>query len=100
MASHYDHPIYKLNCGSVAQMPPLPLPPAEGHSAKINTYEDVPLEPKFDPKIHLDLERPEWIRLLPNFEKTTKLPKVDSSNGSPFAYSSPFNVSHNKHCTK
>ena len=59
--------------------------------SKVNTYEDVE-EPQFDPKVHLDLHHPEYIRLLTNFEKTKKYPVVNDHNGSPFAYSAPFQV--------
>ena len=47
-------------------------------------------EPRFDPRLHLDLQHPEYIRLLTDFEKTKKYPKVTDHNGSPFAYSAPF----------
>ena len=56
---------------------------------KVNTYDDVD-EPRFDPRLHLDLQHPEYIRLLTDFEKTKKYPKVTDHNGSPFAYSAPF----------
>ncbi len=72
----------------------LPLPPSEGLSVKINTYDDVP-EPKFDPKIHLNLKKPEYIRLFPNFEKAEKTPRVESNKGSKFAFSSSFQVRSN-----
>ena len=84
-------PIYTENSGSVYHTSTLPLPPAEGLPHKVNTYEDVD-EPRFDPKVHLDLKKPSYIRLLTDFEKTTKMPKVTGSQGSPFAYSSPFQV--------
>ena len=47
-------------------------------------------EPRFDPRLHLDLQHPEYIRLLTDFEKTKKYPKVTDHNGSTFAYSAPF----------
>ena len=49
-------------------------------------------EPRFDPKVHLDLQHPEYIRLLTDFEKTKKYPVVTDHNGSQFAYSAPFQV--------
>ena len=57
--------------------------------SKVNTYDEVD-EPRFDPRLHLDLQHPEYIRLLTDFEKTKKYPKVTDHNGSSFAYSSPF----------
>ena len=58
---------------------------------KVNTYENVD-EPRFDPKVHLDLQHPEYIRLLTDFEKAKKYPVVTDHNGSTFAYSAPFQV--------
>ena len=58
---------------------------------QVNTYDDVD-EPRFDPKVHLDLQHPEYIRLLADFERTKKYPVVTDHNGSPFAYSAPFQV--------
>lgn len=89
--SENELPIYRQNCGRVFNMPILPLPPKEGLPHEVNTYEDVD-EPRFDPKIHLNLQKPNYIRLLTDFEKTTEMPKVTGSEGSPFAYSSPFQV--------
>jgi len=90
--SHHEHAVYKLNCGEVSLQETLPLPPKEDFPINICTYEDSPDEPKFDPEIHLDLHRPDFIRTLKNFDKQTELLKVDSSHGSAFAYSSPFQV--------
>ena len=60
--SHYDRPLYKLGA-LPSYMPVLPLPPGrESMPAKVNDYRDVPEEPKFDPKIHLDLGRPQFVR--------------------------------------
>jgi len=68
------------------------LPSKDNFPVHINNYEDVPEEPKFDPDRHLDLHKPDYIRVLGDFQKKTTLLKVDSSHGSPFAYSSPFQV--------
>lgn len=91
MASHYDFPLHEVNSGSFFDQGVLPLPPTEGLSVKINTYNDVD-EPRFDPKVHLDLQQPRFIRTFPLFEETTKTPKVDSYKGSCFAYTAPFQV--------
>ena len=88
-----EFPIYTHNSGSVHNTPTLPLPPAQGLPHKINTYEDVD-EPRFDPKIHLTLGRPQYLRLLPGFDKADKCPLVNSCKGSRFAYSSPFQVEY------
>ena len=90
---HHEHELYTTNTGSFAAMPPLPLPPSEGMTVKINSYEDVPEEPRFDPAIHLDLDRPDWVRLLgDDFKKTTDLPQFCPAKGSPLAYTAPFKV--------
>jgi hypothetical protein len=90
--SHYDHSLYAQNSGNVCNQIPLPLPNAKGLSIKLNTYDDVE-EPRFDPKVHLDLKHPEYIRLLPDFKKTTfPCPRVTDHKGSQFAYSTPFQV--------
>ncbi len=90
---HHEHELYTANTGSFAAMPPLPLPPVDGMTVKVNTYEDVPEEPRFDPAIHLDLQRPEWVRLLgENFKKTTDLPQFCPEKGSTLAYTAPFKV--------
>ena len=88
----YEFPISKENSGSFYDQGVLPLPPPDGMPCKINTYADVP-EPKFDPKIHLDLQAPKYVTLFPDCHHTDKAPKVDSHRGSRFAWSSPFQVS-------
>jgi len=55
---HYEHPLYAVNSGSFHHMGTLPLPPKDGMPVAVNQYDDVPEEPKFDPKIHLDLHKP------------------------------------------
>ena len=92
MSSHDEHPIYKHNADSVYLMDILPLPPTDGLGVKINTYEDVPEEPMFDPKVHLQLGRPQTVRLLPDFRTTDEFVKVHSNTSTKFAYSSPFQV--------
>ena len=58
-------------------------------------------EPVFDPKKHLNLHMPEYVRLLSTFEKAKFTPDITSSewkqkgeNGTDFAYTSPFSVSY------
>ena len=60
---------------------------------EIRHYDDVPEEPRFDPSVHLDLQMPRFIRLLPCFDKSFKLPEAGKDGqGSPLAWSSPFQV--------
>lgn len=90
--SHYNHPIYQLNDGFLALQDPLPLPPeSEDLPVKINTYEDVD-EPKFDPDVHLDLQEPKFVKLLPDFRVADETPKANGKEGSVFAYTAPFQV--------
>ncbi len=91
MATHYDHELYALNSGRVCEQEPIPLPSSKGLPLKLNTYDDVD-EPVFDPKVHLNLQHPEYIRLLDDFEKTNAYPVVTDHKGSNFAYSAPFQV--------
>ena len=50
-------------------------------------------EPIFNPEIHLQLEMPEEVRVLPDFMKMNTMPVIDSEQkGSRFAYSAPFQV--------
>ncbi len=90
--SHHEFPIHKLNSGYYEHMGVLPLPPADGLSIKINTYDDVPEEPRFDPAVHLSLKRPSFVRLFPDFDRAVRTPRVNSYKGSQFAWSSPFQV--------
>lgn len=91
--SHVLHPIYQENGGVIYNRERLPLPPREGLTTiKLNEYKDVPEEPVFDPKVHLDLQMPEYVRVLETFEKSNTFPKINKTGGSDFAYSSPFQV--------
>ncbi len=92
MSHHELLPFHRHNRDSFFRMGTLMLPPSEGLPVKINTYEDVPEEPKFDPKLHLDLQRPRFIRVFPDFERRENLPDEFEGKGSPFAYSAPFQV--------
>ena len=90
--SHYEHSLYKENRGRVYNAPTLPLPPPEGMLAEIRTYAEAPEEPVFDPKIHLDLQKPKYVRHLTDFKKTDKMGMLTENGGSTFAYSAPFQV--------
>lgn len=92
--NHREFPLSEVNSGSFFHQGILPLPPTDGLSVKINGYDDVQ-EPKFDPKVHLDLKKPKFIRVFPGFEKTDRSPRVVDSSGSLFGYSSPFQVRTN-----
>ena len=78
--------------GVIENMEVLPLPPVQGLPFDVNTYDDVD-EPLFDPKIHLDLGMPDYIKCFPDFKPIKKTPQFDpEDNGSRFAYSAPFQV--------
>ena len=51
-----------------------------------------PSEPKFDPSVHLNLSKPNYVVTFPNMEKVKKAPAVTSNKGSAFAYSGPFQL--------
>ena len=90
--SHHHHDLYTENLGICSPTPILPIPHEEGFPFKINTYDDVD-EPIFDPDVHLQLEMPEYVRVLPDFEKMKTTPDIDrDQNRSQFAYSAPFQV--------
>ena len=90
--SHHHHELYKDNSGICSPTSILPLPHEEGFPFQINSYDDVN-EPIFKPEIHLHLEMPEYVRVLPDFEKMKTTPVIDrEQNGSRFAYSAPFQV--------
>ena len=109
--SHHNHLIYASNRGTVALQSPLPLPSKNGLPIPIKSYIDVDepklvdtllalykcyvnlLKNRFDPKIHLNLGMPEFVRIFPVFDKAPCTPPFQgNSEGSLFAYSSPFQV--------
>ena len=96
----FNRPLYKINQKEDVTYGPLPLPPSKGMRVPVN--QDVEIrkgfikEPKFDPKVHLNLEMPEFVRLLSTFEKAKYTPKVKYSGGTDFAYTSPFSVSRSQ----
>jgi len=90
--SHHKHDIYAKNIGVIENMEVLPLPPKEDLPFDLNTYDDVD-EPLFDPKIHLDLGMPDYIKCFPDFKPMKTTPQFDpEDNGSRFAYSAPFQI--------
>jgi hypothetical protein len=89
---HHRHDLYVKNLGACSLMSPLPLPPQSKLPFKINTYDDVD-EPRFDAKLHLNLELPEYVRVFPDFAAMKRTPPfINDINGSKFAYSAPFQV--------
>merc|ERR1719206_282714 len=54
-----------------------------GHPYKFNNYSDVD-EPIFDPEVHLNVEAPEYVTLLPDYRRAKE------TNGGDLAYSQPF----------
>ena len=90
--SHHHHELCIDNLGICSPTSILPLPHKEGFPFQINSYDDVD-EPIFNSEIHLQLEMPEEVRVLPDFEKMKTTPVIDrEQNGSRFAYSAPFQV--------
>ena len=94
-----DYPLYKVNDGSVANMDMLPDPPIDMANELKHIGYDSSKEPKFDPKVHLELETPSEVSHFDgdNFVTENQLYKVTpSSSGSQYAYSSPFRVFSNE----
>lgn len=90
---HHRHELYTKNLGACSLTDPIPLPPQTKLPFKLNTYDDVD-EPRFDPKVHLKLDMPEYVRCFPDFVSMKKTPPfIGDINGSKFAYSAPFQVS-------
>jgi len=97
----FMHPYYKINRSENVSYAPLPLPPHRGMSVPVHDDQDIRKgyiqEPTFDPKVHLNLRMPEYVRLLSTFEKAPYTPDIaDSMNrgeqGTDFAYTSPFSL--------
>ena len=82
--SYYELPIHKTNDDLTYLTPIMPVPDIkEGLPYKYNDYDDVD-EPKFDPELHLAMESPEYVTLLPDYKKTER------TAGGKLAYSQPF----------
>ena len=90
-----DFPLYKVNDGSVANMDMLPDPPINMANELKHIGYDSSKEPKFDAKVHLELEIPSEVSHFDgdDFVTENQLYKVTpSSSGSQYAYSSTFRV--------
>jgi len=77
-------------------MTPVPLPSKNLREFPRNVrhHGDIP-EPKFDPRIHLNLSKPDYIKVFPDLKKkltSCKGPKVKDTSGSRFGYSAPFQL--------
>merc|ERR1719167_1000039 len=82
--SYYELPIHKTNDDLTYLTPIMPVPDIkEGLPYKFNYYDDID-EPKFDPELHLAMESPEYVTLLPDYKKTER------TAGGKLAYSQPF----------
>ena len=91
MCDQTQLPFVAQNRDRHGPMPPLPLPPAKGMPHEVNTYEDVPDEPRFDPSVHLALEDPEYIVTLGDY-KAKKAMSEQEAKEDKFAWSSSFRV--------
>ena len=92
MCDQTQLPFVSQNRQRAGSMPPLPLPPAKDMPHRINPYEDVPDEPRFDPDVHLDLKAPAYVRTLGDYEAKERMSEQEAKEGK-FAYSSSFQVS-------
>jgi len=99
----FMHPLYVLNKNQNVSYAPLPLPPNKGMAVPVHGETEIrngtAPEPVFDPQKHLNLQMPEYVRLLSTFEKAKFTPDITSSewkqkgeNGTDFAYTSPFSL--------
>jgi len=82
--NYYDLPMHKVNQDLTYLTPVMPVPDIKtGHPYKFNDYSDVD-EPKFEPHIHLNIEAPDYVTLLPDYRRAKE------TNGGDLAYSQPF----------
>jgi len=85
--NYYDLPIHKDNEDLSFIAPVMPVPECKkGLPYKFNTYEEVP-EPQFDPLIHLALEKPHHVTLLPDYQEIPGSPPAGK-----LAYTQPFQI--------
>ena len=76
--------------GSFCAQTVLPLPPESGFPHPVHHHLEE--EPLFDPRVHLDLSRPDYVVTFPHMEKVERAPCVSSNKGSLFAWSGPFQL--------
>jgi len=88
--SHFSHPLYSENEGYFRTQSVLPLPPSAGFPHPLRL--EIEDEPRFDPSIHLELSKPDYVVTFPNIEKRKKAPPVTSNKPSQFAWSGPFQL--------
>jgi len=82
--NYYDLPVHSHNQDLTYYSPVMPLPDSKKDLPyKYNEYSDVD-EPRFDPKVHLNIESPEYVTLLPEYKR------VKETKGGSLAYSQPF----------
>ena len=68
----------------------LPLPPSKNFPHPVRLSDDN--EPKFNPKVHLNLVKPPYVVTFPHLDKVPQAPPVTSNKGSSFAWSGPFQL--------
>ena len=82
--NYFDLPLHKVNKDLTYLTPIMPVPDIKaGLPYKFNDYSDVD-EPIFDPQIHLNVEKPEYVTLLPDYRR------AKHTCGGDLAYSQPF----------
>lgn len=91
-----DYPVFKVNDGENFKMEMLPDPPGKVPHPDHVKY-DASHEPKFDAKIHLNLEDPAGVAVFDDKEGFKSLKGASyqfksNHRGSQFAYSEPFQV--------
>jgi len=88
VGSYYELPIHKHNEDLSFLAPVMPVPDCKkGLPYKFNTYDEVPDEPVFDPLVHLALEKPAHVTLLPEYKEVDGSPPAGQ-----LAYTQPFQV--------
>ena len=82
--------IFDVHPGYFRTQSVLPLPPSAGFPHPLRL--EIEDEPRFDPSIHLELSKPDYVVTFPNIEKRNKAPPVTSNKPSQFAWSGPFQL--------
>ena len=69
----------------------LPLPPVPGFPHPVHT--ELGAEPRFCPRVHLSLTRPDYVVTFPRMARAARAPPVTpGTRGSEFAWSGPFQL--------